>query len=103
MFEYFICGCWSICLNRNKIVHEGTGFDPNEAQIFVAHYIRNYKEANSQFHSPRPLDNNATVWRPPIGNVIKINFDASINRESSYAGLGLVGRNSSGDVVWRIR
>lgn len=27
-FEHFICSCWSVWSNRNKIVHEGWGYDP---------------------------------------------------------------------------
>lgn len=70
----------------------------------MALYIRRFKEAQTQFDSPRPPDTPSPTWLPPMGEVIKFNFDGSINRQGLFAGLGIVGRDSIGAVkAWRRR
>lgn len=101
-FRIFVCSCWSIWSNRNKVVHEGFGYDPQDSNTFVVQYIHRFKEAQHQFGQPRPPEETAVDWFPPPANTIKFNFDGSINQHSGSAGLGVVGRNSSASVVaWR--
>lgn len=41
-------------------------------------------------------------WKPPGTSTTKINYDAYVRQSQSGVGLGIVARNSSGEVlVWR--
>ncbi|XP_075668136.1 uncharacterized protein LOC142638032 [Castanea sativa] len=40
-----------------------------------------------------------TKWRPLIGEIYKTNFDGAVFAESREAGIGVVIRNSNGEVV----
>ena len=42
---------------------------------------------------------NHVRWRPPVGDVVKINYDGAIFSEEGRAGLGVVCRNSEGVVI----
>lgn len=71
-FEYFVCSCWSIWANRNKIIHECMGFDPLDANHFIARYIRRYQEAQTQFTNTRPPYLQTNYWTPPSDGTFKI-------------------------------
>ncbi|XP_050241083.1 uncharacterized protein LOC126689976 [Quercus robur] len=45
------------------------------------------------------VHHNHVRWRPPVGDVVKINYDGAIFSEEGRAGLGVVCRNSEGVVI----
>lgn len=73
MFEKFVCSCWSLWSNRNKVVHEKKNYEPQDAVYFVARYIEHYKEAQPHFGNPRPPEEQV-LWSPPPVNTYKVNF-----------------------------
>lgn len=44
-------------------------------------------------------ENNNNVWRPPKGDIIKINFDAAFNQIQHKSVLGIIARNKDGYVM----
>lgn len=52
-FDFFVCSCWSIWANRNKIIYEGAGFEPLDANHFIARYIDSYQTSRAQFATSR--------------------------------------------------
>ena len=43
--------------------------------------------------------NHRTRWQPPLADLIKINFDGAVFSSDNAAGIGVVIRNSSGQVI----
>lgn len=87
--------------NRNKLIHGDSGWDGQELVNFSKDYIRHFREAQLQFQTPRPPES-PVEWNPPSGSTLKLNFDASVAVSSWHDGLGIVARNSAGEVVaWK--
>lgn len=84
-------------------MHDGKQPDPQDLVQFASAYLMRYKEAKQHFATVRPPES-PRQWSPPSGAKIKINVDAAIFTQSNAAGLGIVARNSAGEVIaWRQR
>lgn len=83
-YEFFLCACWSIWSNRNKVVHEQVGFDPLESNMFALNYLANYEEAHKLFSQPSSTATDLR-WKPPDDDYIKLNFDDFVQRIPSRA------------------
>lgn len=102
-FDLFVCICWSIWRNRNRVVHEGRRDDPAMSASFAPAYVQEFKAAQPHFSRPRPPETSPD-WQPPAVGSFKVNFDASVTCSTPSIGLGVVVHNHMGNViVWSRR
>ncbi|TYI16890.1 hypothetical protein ES332_A08G286100v1 [Gossypium tomentosum] len=71
---------WAIWYNRNKIYHEGTREQVNEIVAFINAYYAEIAFMREFLKNANGV--NDSVWKPPDDNIIKINFDASLNQHT---------------------
>lgn len=74
--DMFICCCWRLWCTRNAKVFEGHLHDAQESTNFICRYVAAFKEAQTTYSNPRPLEVDVR-WNPPEVGAIKINYDAS--------------------------
>ncbi|XP_042953522.1 uncharacterized protein LOC122290063 [Carya illinoinensis] len=53
----------------------------------------------SKANSGVPISNKATHWKPPMGEILKVNWDATWKAKEDRSGIGVVIRDSSGEIV----
>lgn len=68
---------WALWYNRNRIYHERTRERAHEIVGFIRAYCTEITQMGEILKNVHEINN--YVWKPPIDNVIKINFDASFN------------------------
>ena len=66
---------------------------------FAEDYLQNYESRLGQKLPPERKTATAVKWRPSSENLVKINFDGALFGESDEVGLGVVIRNSEGEVM----
>lgn len=102
-FEAFVCICWCLWHHRNNVVHNNQKGDAPELVLFAGNYLQRYKEVQHHNSAPRPPES-VSCWTPPTGATVTVNVDASILKHQGAAGIGVVARDSSGNVLaWRQR
>ncbi|MBA0772084.1 hypothetical protein Gotri_007521 [Gossypium trilobum] len=81
---------------RNKLVHENlVQFETCLIQ-FIQIYIKEIDGVNKILPvNPVQKEN----WKPPEGLNVKINFDAAFDRQKKRSCIGIVIRNSDGDIL----
>ncbi|GJZ74583.1 reverse transcriptase [Tanacetum coccineum] len=100
-WEIFMMTLWGLWTRRNKRFHgQLNGREGNVeaiAKLFLSeHHIANQREIIT---STTMLHNTHTgVWSRPEADHIKVNCDASWQKESGKAGLGFVARDNNGEV-----
>ncbi|GLU15448.1 hypothetical protein SLE2022_319380 [Rubroshorea leprosula] len=100
--ELLAVALWSIWNNRNQCVFNHLCLSPDKATRMIKVGLTEFKEATESEQrkakgSLQQLTNKSTWQLPPTG-IIKINNDAVIPNGGGIAGLGVVIRNSNGDV-----
>jgi len=89
---------------RNSLVFEGTFAHPDSVLKDAVSAQVEYRRCNKQEQSLLleggiPPCNRHNQWTPPQNGVIKLNWDASINSKKGWNGLGMVARDSNGEVL----
>ena len=95
--EIFLVRCWLIWHRRNTVVHGGTMQHPRQLNQRVADLLTEYQEAQSSLAVPLSRPCFLQNWKPPAGQLFKLNFDAAIFNDGS--GVGAVIRNAAGEVM----
>lgn len=96
----FVLICWSIWNGINNLIFRGV---KDSCDKILDRAIQ--LEANYNFirHSPmedtRHASNN-NFWTPPPSGFLKVNVDASVVNNSKHFGIGIVGKDSLGNVVF---
>ncbi|XP_075654568.1 uncharacterized protein LOC142624725 [Castanea sativa] len=62
-------------------------------------FLLDFKSAHGQVQRVSIVGSRAVRWMPPISPLYKLNFDGALFRDQGDAGLGVVIRDSSGQVV----
>jgi hypothetical protein len=89
-----------IWMRRNKWVFEGE-FQPPAVVMGLAHeQLRAFKAAElcRHVHSPVVPSPVAQTWTKPPYGVIKLNWDAAVNKERQMMGVGIIGRDHNGHI-----
>ncbi|KAK8649040.1 hypothetical protein V6N13_129778 [Hibiscus sabdariffa] len=85
---------WSLWYARNKLVHEGSACSITKSSTFIHALIMEFESLQTLTTPIKPK--NEVKWTPPIGDTIKLNFDASFNSSLHSSVSGVVGRDSQG-------
>ena len=98
--EQFASITWTIWFRRNQLRTSSKPFPLSQIIPSARQTLQEFHEVHpaapaqiSTPHQPRPK------WEPPPTSLLKINFDGAIFRETEEAGLGVVIRDSHGQVL----
>ncbi|KAA3477623.1 reverse transcriptase [Gossypium australe] len=90
--EMFCCVLWVIWGARNKLVHEKVSRSGKEIARFINCYILEIKGVEEKL--PKTLLE-VQKWKHPLGNAIKVNFDAAYDEKFKKSAVGVVARNKN--------
>jgi hypothetical protein len=95
------CLARQIWLRRNSIVFGGTLSSPT-------HMVKSTMDFLTEFHAAQLLPPTASVartqsvrqlWRRPPEGVVKVNWDAALDKDTKMMGVGVIVRDERGDVL----
>ncbi|KAF7831272.1 ribonuclease H [Senna tora] len=89
--------CWTIWQRRNAFVFDHKNLNLNEAVSQATRLLNDFRQVN--FSNPSPSMPITSIWKPPQGNVIKINTDAARISDREW-GVGVVARDSSSNLIF---
>ncbi|XP_030963981.1 uncharacterized protein LOC115985156 [Quercus lobata] len=87
---------WSIWFHRNKTRVGESARPLDQIASFAREYVHDFKSLKKS--SPTLRASAPKVWSPPADDGWKINFDGAMFNESGEVGIGVVMRNSVGEV-----
>ena len=96
-FEFGLIIIWAIWNNRNAVVMQENARNSQGVAMFAASYYQEYKNATAK--EERIVTAEKQIWSKPPLNVIKINFDGSVNEEGRKGGIGVIARDENGEVM----
>ncbi|XVF37305.1 hypothetical protein REPUB_Repub19eG0134700 [Reevesia pubescens] len=91
--------CWGIWNSRNDSLHKSIQRAPNEIVHSSASLLEEFRKALTPSGATKSVPGLSSVWLPPTRDNVKINFDAAIFNERNAIGIGVVIRNSKGEVL----
>lgn len=95
--ELFFATAWAIWFNRNRLVHEGCGLPPMQVWHLAKNSVDDFVcSATWDFNQARV---SPSSWSPPPPGVHKINVDGASSELDSSSSVGVVIRDSLGQVV----
>ncbi|XP_023880288.1 uncharacterized protein LOC111992658 [Quercus suber] len=94
--EIFFVVAWAIWHNRNKIVFKSLSQVPDYIWGFAKKYIIEFKSASAAYSQSLPQSEGK--WMPPPPGVFKINVDGATSEYGRNSSVGVVIRDSAGDV-----
>ncbi|GJV05126.1 reverse transcriptase [Tanacetum coccineum] len=101
-WEAFLIICWSLWLERNRIVHGQSPQNCGSIWQGATRLLQEFHDAaicgNAQ--SETNADPLASTWHPPPYSFVKVNCDAAWLPSSKKAGLRFVARNSEGEIIF---
>lgn len=95
--EEFSMIVWMIWKARNEYIFEDTHMSPDFCCIKAKDLLVEYQKACA--HASRSSQREQSRWNPPPFGELKLNFDAAVNTELGKVGLGIIARDSGGNVV----
>ncbi|KAM7264686.1 hypothetical protein ACFE04_002369 [Oxalis oulophora] len=100
-FGCVLSAIWWIWKHRNKVTFDQVCEVARVcAKKFLFWWTKQPLSSESSFNCSLGAGNlNEKCWSPPVGTVIKINFDATFNEIGSMCFYGCIARNSSGDCI----
>jgi hypothetical protein len=90
-----------IWFSRNRYVFYGIVTQPNFLIKSAKEALEEYRKALDSmylFSSPSPISSPAHWFKPPHG-FFKLNWDAALDRNQKWMGVGIVSRDSYGKVI----
>ena len=98
--ELFASITWTIWFRRNQLRTSNKPFPLSQIISSAKQMLQEFTEV----HLAAPVQNSSPQqsrpkWEPPPPSLLKINFDGAVFRETEEAGLGVVVRDSHGQVL----
>jgi len=59
----------------------------------------NSKTTESDLHGEHEIHVSPTIWQPLQSNVVKINWDAAVNKKKGCIGIGVIARDCQGNFM----
>ncbi|XP_050255142.1 uncharacterized protein LOC126701039 [Quercus robur] len=97
LIDLFATTAWFIWCRRNKVRLNEPVIPLNKIADEALHYLRTYRNGHSK--EKRKTPRGKIKWSPPPSGMFKTNFDSAVFEESGEAGIGVVIRNSAGEVM----
>ncbi|KAA3466579.1 reverse transcriptase [Gossypium australe] len=94
--EMFCCALWAIWGDRNKLVHEKVSRSGKEIARFINCYVSKIKGVEEKLPKSH---SEVQKWKRPLRNAIKVNFDAAFDTNCKKSAVGIVARNSEGEIL----
>jgi hypothetical protein len=90
-----------IWLRRNKLVFEGIFQGPKSIVRVAREQVEAFNEATRRHCTHRPSNTvqEEVVWKKPPPGTLKFNWDAAVDKEGGRIGMGVIARDSVGEVV----
>ncbi|KAK8673098.1 hypothetical protein V6N13_111454 [Hibiscus sabdariffa] len=88
---------WTIWFARNNLIHEGTVCSVTKVSTFVLAYLREL-DSIAALAIPAKLSKDVK-WIPPVGDFVKLNFDASFDSALKASVSGIIARDSYGLIL----
>ncbi|XP_042939519.1 uncharacterized protein LOC122274559 [Carya illinoinensis] len=92
-----------IWLRRNGLVFDNKLVGPNEVFNQAVQCLTDFQLAQvkqtSKANSGVPISNKATHWKPPLGEVLKVNWDVAWKTKEDRSGSGVVIQDNSGEII----
>ena len=99
LFPLFAVTASTVWHRRNKSRLQTATMPLDRLVVFAKNYLQNYVDRIGKPVPPVRKSATTVCWRPPCENRVKINFDGALFGESESAGIGVVIRNSEGEVT----
>ena len=100
VIELFLTTAWHKWLHRNKTRLQEHTVPLEMIRDAAYKFLQIFKQSRDYPCSRRPIKPRRTRrWMPPKPGEYKINFDEAMFSESEEAGIGVVVRDSSGQVI----
>ncbi|KAK8532151.1 hypothetical protein V6N12_053597 [Hibiscus sabdariffa] len=90
----FVTLVWALWIYRNNKVHENNSQSAKDLALFVLAFVQEYDGIHKVSSPQQNTDN--ICWNPPIGDSVKVNFDASFNSSEKRSTSSIIIRDSSG-------
>ena len=95
--ETFLVQSWLIWQQRNAVLYGSKMQHPGQLNQRVTDLLREYREAQSSLAVSLVRPSSLQNWKPLVGQLFKLNFDAAIFENGS--GVGAIIRNAAGEVM----
>ncbi|KAK8715668.1 hypothetical protein V6N13_042996 [Hibiscus sabdariffa] len=89
----FVTLVWALWIYHNKKVHENKSQSSKDLALYVLAFVQECDGIHKVSSPQRNTDN--ACWIPPIGDSVKVNFDASFNSSEKRSTCGIIIRDSS--------
>ena len=100
-FEFGLIILWAIWNNRNAFIMQGKRRNSQDVSRFATSYLQDYKQAIAKME--RQKQRGRQIWEKPPQDVIKLNFDGSVQEEARKGGIGVIARNDKGEVLGSVQ
>ena len=97
--ELFICMAWSLWQRWNKLRINLPCMPLNQVGPQAAKLLQDYLDAQDPQAPSNPMALPPQSWTPPNPTYFKANFDGAVFNNSNSAGLGIIIRDSNGEVI----
>ncbi|VVA37185.1 PREDICTED: reverse mRNAase [Prunus dulcis] len=96
---FFVFLSWGLWSSRNDLLHSGQITSYLSLLAHTRKLVLKYQRAIVLMSSHVPATNIVRYWSPPNDNFVKINVDGAVNLLIGFRGLGVVIRDSMGDLM----
>ncbi|XP_059440878.1 uncharacterized protein LOC132173397 [Corylus avellana] len=87
--ELFTVVARKVWMRRNTVVHGGDFIPPNQVFLMAEAGLEDFQRVNTQVSGSTSETPPAqtTIWQPPPANMVKVNWDAAIEKKIPVSGL----------------